>query len=69
MSGLNEQAVFNAFQRMRSSLKPGEKIRWHSDGQGGGRWFRYRPGVTSCPGCGVTIDKEGECAPGCYTSW
>ena len=65
MSGLNEQAVFNAAQRIRGSLKAGERLRWDSDGMGGGQKGLSSSGVTSCPGCGVTIDKDGECSPDC----
>ena len=43
------------------TLKDGQTNRWEDDGQGGGRFFNYTPGVTKCGDCGHVIDKEGIC--------
>ena len=43
------------------TLKEGQASRWEDDGQGGGRFFNYTPGVTACSECGHVIDGEGIC--------
>ena len=40
--------------------------RWESDGQEGGRWLRYTPGVSCCWACEQVINEDGECEEECY---
>jgi rRNA maturation endonuclease Nob1 len=47
--------------RSASTLKDGQTNRWEDDGQGGGRFFNYTPGVTVCDECGHVIDSDGIC--------
>jgi hypothetical protein len=46
------------------TTKPGEQHRWVSDGQGGGEFEVYTPGVTKCWDCGKVIDSDGVCDDG-----
>jgi SRSO17 transposase len=65
--GLGVASAETGLWRVHPKPMPKNQVRrWESDGQEGGRWLRYTPGVSCCWACEQVINEDGECEEECY---